>query len=445
MVYIRGNRADYDEWAAMGHGGWGYGEVLPYFKRSEDNERGESHYHGVDGPLTVSDGRSMHPLAGACIEAALQAGIQQTDDHNGATQEGVGWYQLTQQNGKRCSTALAYLHPAVLRGNVDVLTDALVTRILFDGHRAIGVEVLHGNKLQTVRAEREVLISAGAYQSPQVLLLSGIGPADALLELGIEPRSDLPVGENLQDHPIVSLVWVTAQESLRTAMTPENIGLFEREGRGLLTSSLIEAGAFVRTRPELEAPDIQLNAFPVALGREPLDPLPGDDGYTIAPALLKPSSRGRVTLRSALPHAKPRILHNYLTTEDDRRSLIDGTRLALDIASRPALQKLRRSDLAVPQSDSDVDILDFLRYRVHTVFHPVGTCAMGAVVDTDLPVYGIEGLRVVDASVMPTVPRGNTNAPTIMVAEKASDLIRGLPTLAPAPAVAEAIPSVTSN
>jgi choline dehydrogenase-like flavoprotein len=381
MIYMRGNRADYDGWAAAGFDGWGYEDVLPYFRRAEDNERGESYYHGVGGPLTVSDCRSMHPLVGACIEAAVDAGIAPNDDHNGPRQEGAGWFQFTQRDGRRCSTAVAYLRPAVAGGNVEVLTDALATRIVFEGERAVAVEVLRDNALETVRAEREVIVCAGAYHSPQLLLLSGIGPADELRPLGIEPRVDLPVGKNLHDHPAVVLVWLTDQESLRTAMTPENRALFPH------------------------------------------------DGFSILPTLLAPTSRGRVTLRSALAHAKPRILHNYYATEEDTRTVIDGTRVALEIASRPALRTLRTADWAVPESESDADLLDFVRRNTRTLFHPGGTCAMGAVVDSELRVHGLERLRVVDASVMPAVPRGNTNAPVIMIAEKAADLIRGLPPL----------------
>jgi choline dehydrogenase len=310
-----------------------------------------------------------------------------------------------------------------------VLTDALATRVVFDGERAVGVEVLRNNELETVRAEREVIVCAGAYHSPHLLLLSGLGPADELRALGIEPKVDLPVGKNLHDHPMVVLVWLTDRESLRTAMTPENLALFEREGRGPLTSGFAEGGAFIRTRPDLDAPDIQFHLDGGAAPREAADPPIPHDGFSILPTLLKPTSRGQVTLRSRLPHVKPRILHNYLTTEDDTRSMIDGTRVALEIASRPALRKLRRADFAVPESDSDADILDFVRRAGRTIYHPVGTCAMGTVVDAELRVQGVEGLRVVDASVMPTVPRGNTNAPTIMVAEKAADLIRGLPPL----------------
>jgi len=430
MIYIRGNRLDYDGWAAMGLPGWGYEDVLPYFRRSEDNERGESYYHGVGGPLTVSDSRSMQPLVGACIEAAVDAGIASTDDHNGATQEGAGWFQFTQRDGRRCSTAVAYLHPAVARGHVEVLTDTLATRLLFDGERAVGVEVLRSNDMETLRAEREVIVCAGAYHSPHLLLLSGIGPADELRALGIEPRIDLPVGHNLQDHPFAGLVWLTDQESLRSAaMRPENVALFKAEGRGPLTSGFCDGGAFIRTRRELEAPDMQFQFGGAASFRENADPPIPYDGFTIFPTLLTPTSRGQVTLRNALPHAKPRILHNYYTTDDDTRTMIEGTRVALEIASRPALRRLRTADWAVPESASDTDILAFVRQNTRTDFHPVGTCAMGKVVDAELRVHGVESLRVVDASIMPTVPRGNTNAPTIMIAEKAADLIRGLPAL----------------
>jgi choline dehydrogenase-like flavoprotein len=426
MIYIRGNRADYDEWARLGLAGWSFDEVLPYFRRAEDNERGESRYHGVGGPLAVSDGRSKHPLVGACLEAAVQAGLDETNDHNGAAQEGAGWFQLTQRDGRRCSTADAYLRPALERGNVDVLTEALATRILFDSARAVGVELLRGNALETLRAEREVIVCAGAYHSPQLLLLSGIGPADELRSLEIEPRVDLPVGRNLHDHAYASVAWRTDEEDLSAAMTTGNVELFEREGMGPLTSSVSEGCAFLRTQAGLEAPDIQLHFFPLILARDLLDPPASEYGYSIGPTLLKPTSRGAVTLRSAVPHVKPRIVHNYLTTEEDRRSMIEGTRAALELGSRPALERLCTGDVSVPRSDADRDILDFLERCTHTVFHPVGTCAMGAVVDAELRVLGVEGLRVADASVMPAIPRGNTNAPSIMVGEKAADLIRGL-------------------
>ena len=418
MLYLRGNRADYDGWAELGFAGWGFAEVLPYFRRAEDNEWGESAYHGTGGPLAVSDGRSRHPYAAAMIEAAVSAGIAPVDDHNGARQEGAGWFQVTQRDGRRASTAVAYLRPALAGGNIDVLTETHVCRVLFESGRAVGVETLCGGDVALIRADREVILCAGTYQSPQLLLLSGIGPADELRVHGIEPRVELPVGRNLQDHPVVTLVWRARGESLTAAMTAENVERFEREGRGPLTSTIVEGGAFVRTRPELEVPDIQMHFFPIALPGSHLGPPVGAHGYTVGPTLLKPTSRGSVTLRNGLAHTRPRIVHNYLTTEEDRRSMLDGVALAREIGERVSL---RRGGLAVPGDDA----LAFIRERAQTIFHPVGTCAMGAVVDAQLRVFGVEGLRVVDASVMPSIPRGNTNAPTIMVAEKAADMIRG--------------------
>jgi choline dehydrogenase-like flavoprotein len=436
MLYVRGNPVDYDGWAAMGLSGWGYEDVLPYFKKAEDNEWGASFYHGSGGPLSVSDGRSRHRYAAAAIEASVQSGIERNDDHNGERQEGVGWFQVTQRNGRRCSTAQAYLAGA--GENLEVLTDTFVSRVLLERGRARGVEVLRDGGPQAIGAQREVILCAGAYQSPALLLLSGVGPAHELGALGIDSVAELPVGRNLQDHPVVTLAWEADGESLSAAMTPANLDLYEREGRGPLTSSVVEAGAFLRTRDELEAPDIQLHFFPVALPGSHFGPPVAGHGYTIGPTLLCPSSRGSVTLRNALPHTKPRIVHNYLTTEEDRRSLFDGVRATLALASAPALREITRGELAVPRSDSDADIHEFVKQRTQTIFHPVGTCAMGSVVDAQLRVIGLEGLRVADASVMPTVPRGNTNAPTIMVAEKAADMIAGRAPLPPAERTAAA-------
>jgi choline dehydrogenase-like flavoprotein len=407
----------------MGLDGWGYDDVLPYFKRAEDNERGPSHYHGVGGPLSVSDSRSMHPVVETWIEAAGEAGIPPNEDLNGATQDGAGRYQVTQRNGRRCSAAVAYLHPAVARGNVDVVTDARVYRILFDGKRAVGVEYMRHGRLEQVRAEREVILAAGAYQSPQLLMLSGVGPSEALTPLGMETFHELPVGQNLQDHVMLNFVCLTDKGSLISSLTPDAFALFETEGRGPVSSNGGEGGAFVRTRDGLEAPDVQFHIGCLLLHEEFLG-VPFDDAYTFGPAVVKPTSRGQVTLRSPLPHARPRILHNYLTTEEDRASMIAGVRLNFEIAGAAALKEWRRDDFLVPRSDSEADIVDFVERRAHTLYHPVGTCAMGSVVDDELRVIGLEGLRVVDASVMPTIPRGNTNAPTIMVAEKASDIIR---------------------
>ena len=428
MMYVRGNRADYDEWAAMGCEGWGYDDVLPYFKRAEDNERGPSYYHGVGGPLSVSDSRSMHPVIEAWIDAAGQAGIPPNEDLNGATQEGAGRFQLTQRDGRRCSTAVAYLHPAVARGNVDVFTDTRAYRILFEGDRAVGVEVTRGGSLEQIRAAREVIVSAGTYHSPQLLMLSGVGPSEALTPLGIETRHELPVGQNLQDHLMLNFVCLTDKPMLLSQVTPDAFAQFEAEGRGPCTSNGGEGGGFVRTREGLDAPDVQFHIGCLLLHEEFLG-VPFDDGYTFGPVVVKPTSRGIVTLRSPVPHARPRILHNYLQTEEDRQSMIAGTRLNMEISAAPALRDWRRADFLAPASDSEADIMDFVQRRAHTVYHPVGTCAMGSVVDAELRVLGLEGLRVVDASVMPSITRGNTNAPTIMIGEKASDLIRALPPL----------------
>src|SRR3954447_5036978 len=424
QIYIRGNRADYDGWAAAGAEGWSYDEVLPYFKRGEDNERGEDAFHGVGGPLSVSDSRSNHPLVDAMIEATKQAGHEHNPDLNGARQEGVGRFQLTQRDGTRCSAADAYLHPARSRPNLDVITRAMTTRILFEGNRAVGVEYVRDELLAEVRAEREVILSAGTYQSPVLLMVSGIGPAEDLKLLMIDVREDLPVGENLQDHLMANLNYLTDQETLLSAMTPDNLALLEREHRGPLTSNIPEAGAFFRSRAGLDAPDVQFHYAPVMFWDEGLTP-PVDHAYTFGPVVIKPSSRGRVMLRAALADAKPRVLHNYLTTDEDRQSMLAGMRLALEIAEQPALKAVERGPWRVPKSDSDEDIMEFVRQVAFTVYHPTSSCAIGAVVDPELRVYGFEGLRVVDASVMPTITRGNTNAPTLMIAEKAADLIRG--------------------
>ncbi|MFF6902746.1 GMC family oxidoreductase [Streptomyces hydrogenans] len=424
MIYIRGNRADYDGWAAAGATGWSYADVLPYFRRSEDNERGEDIYHGVDGPLTVSEGRSRHPLATAFVQAAQQAGHKVNDDFNGETQEGVGRYQLTQRGGLRCSAAVAYLHPALARPNLTVLSAARAHRVLVEGGRATGVEVDRGGGTEVVRAEREVILSAGAYESPKLLMLSGIGPAAALSAFGIGVVRDLPVGQGLQDHYMTLLNFRTDAESLLGAATPENAALLQTEGRGPLTSNIGEAGGFFRTRPELSAPDVQFHAAPVLFHQEGLG-APTGHGLAFGPCVVAPTSRGTVTLRSPRPDAAPRIVHNYLTTAEDRASIVAGIRTALEIAARPAVADLVTETFDAPTSHSDADLLDWARRSGQTLFHPTSTCAIGSVVDPELRVYDVEGLRVVDASVFPSVPRGNTNAPTIMVAEKAADLIKG--------------------
>ena len=436
MIYLRGNRLDYDDWAANGATGWSYDEVLPYFKRSEDNERGEDAFHGVGGPLAVSDSRSMAPLVDTMLEAAVQAGYELIPDLNVDRPEGVGRFQLNQRNGRRFSPADAFLHPAAGRENLEVRTGVFVQRIVFEGNRAVGVEIVQDGKAETVRAEREVILSAGTYQSPVLLMLSGIGLAEELAPFGIAVREELPVGRNLQDHCMANLNYLSSQAALFDVFTPENFELLEQEGRGPLTSNYPEAGGFFRTRPDLAAPDIEFHFSPSLFHDEGLT-APHDHGYAFGPVLIKPVARGHVRLRTPMAESKPLVLTNFLTTEDDRRSMIEGVRIALDIASQPALKAVARGPVSAPESDSDVDILTWLERCAHTVYHPTSSCAMGSVVDEELRVYGFEGLRVVDASVMPTITRANTHAPTIMIAEKAADLIRSR-SASSSPAPAEA-------
>jgi choline dehydrogenase-like flavoprotein len=423
MIYVRGNRADYDGWAAAGCEGWSYDDVLPYFKRSEDNERGPDGYHGAGGPMAVSESRSMHPLVDSMLEAARQAGHEANPDFNGARQEGVGRFQLTQREGLRCSTADAFLRPASRRANLTVLTRAMALRVLFEGTRAVGVEISRDGRVIELRAEREILLAAGAYQSPVLLMLSGIGPEDQLQPLAIEMRSDLPVGHGLQDHCMAQVNYLTDEPSLFMATTPENFALLEAEGRGPLSSNIPEAAGFFRTRAGLEAPDVEFHFAPSLFFDEGLT-APADHGYCFGPVAINPTSRGRVMLRTPLPDSKPRVLCNFLTTDEDRATMLAGMRMALEIAAQTPLKAVERAPFSVPASDSDQDLMAFARRAGQSVYHPTSTCAMGTVVDSELRVYGFEGLRVVDASVMPQITRGNTNAPTIMIAERAADLIR---------------------
>ncbi|KUO15313.1 GMC family oxidoreductase [Streptomyces dysideae] len=424
MIYVRGNKRDFDDWAALGARGWGWDDVLPYFRRAEDNTRGADELRGVGGPLGVTDNSSRHPIMADLIKAGVQAGHPRNPDLNGAQQDGFGWYQVTVRDGVRSSTAAAYLRPVVHRPNLHVWTDTLVHRVVLDGGRAVGVEAERAGELVSLRAEREVVVSAGAYNSPKLLMLSGVGiPAD-LEAMGIRPVVDLPVGENLRDHPHVALVYLTDTETKETQFTPENLELWRATGGGPLSSNLGEAGGFLRTRPDLPAPDVEVTASPAMFLDEGLT-APYDHAFMLGPTLLTPTSRGRVSLRTAMPGSAPRILHNYLTTEEDRQAVVRGVRALLSVADQPALKAHRRAPLSVPDSDSDADILRFARRVTNSLFHPVGTCAIGSVVDPELRVHGVTGLRVVDASVMPTLVRGNTNATTIMIGEKASDLIRG--------------------
>ena len=425
MIYIRGNRVDYDDWAAEGATGWSYDEVLPYFKRAEDNERGEDAYHGVGGPLPVSDSRSMHPLVDAMVEAAVQAGYEANPDLNGERQDGVGRFQLTQRGGWRCSTADAYLHPAADRSNLEVRTSTFARKIVFEGSRAVGVEVVRDGAVETIRAEREVIVAAGTFQSPVLLMLSGIGPAEDLALFGMPVRENLPVGRNLQDHCMVNLNYTTDGPSLFGQFTPENMELLQNEGRGPLSSNIPEAGGFFRTSDDLPAPDVEFHFAPSLFVDEGLN-APTDSGYAFGPVVIKPTSRGWVKLRTPMADSKPLVLCNFLTTEEDRRSMVEGVRIGLEIACQPALRACERAPLSVPEGDSDEAILDWARKVAQSVYHPTSTCAIGSVVDPELRVFGVEGLRVCDASVMPTITRANTHATTVMIAEKGADLIRGL-------------------
>jgi choline dehydrogenase len=424
MLYLRGNKIDYDGW---GQRGWSYDELLPYFKRSEDNDRGASEYHGAGGPLAVSDGRSNNPMSTALVESALQAGFAFNDDFNGPAQDGFGYFQVTQRNGRRCSTAVAFLHPVMDRPNLTVETNLQVYRVLVENGRATGVIGRRVDDEVTIRAEREVILCGGAYNSPQLLMLSGIGPADLLNDLDIPVVLDHPeVGQNLQDHPLVPLIFTHSQPvSLMIAGEPRYVRQFEEEGRGPLTSNGPEAGGYVRTRSDLPAPDVVFFAGPLMFADSGLT-IPTEHAITYGPVMLTPRSRGNVTLISNEPSAKPKIMHNYYSDEEDLKTAVAGVRIALDISRQQALKQYNEKMYRPPESESDEDLRTYIRRYTHSIFHASGSCAMGKVVDADLRVMGIDGLRVVDVSVMPKVGRGATNASAIVIAERAADIVRGV-------------------
>jgi choline dehydrogenase-like flavoprotein len=431
MLYVRGNPLDYDGWAAGGAGGWSWSEVLPYFLRAEDNQRGASEYHGVGGPLRVEDERSPRPLTGRFLAACAEHGIPRIADYNGPEPDGAALAQVTQRNGKRWSAADAYLRPALERPNLEVVTGALVSGVEIEGGVATGVRYARRRGgAQLARAGREVILSAGAIGSPQLLMLSGVGAAEQLRRHGVAVRHELPgVGENLQDHPYVLCGWdVPSGGSLADAESPKALLEYLLRRTGPLTSSVAEAFAFVRSRPGLPGPDLQFHFGPAYFADNGFEEY---DGHAISfgPVLVKPKARGWVRLRSADPAAKPRILTNSLSETDDLDALVAGVRLAREIAAEGPLAEVVGREL-FPGSEVDTEeaIAADARRRCELLYHPVGTCRMGtgedAVVDPELRVRGLERLRVVDASVMPLIVSGNTNAPTIMIAEKAADLIR---------------------
>ncbi len=437
-IYIRGQRCDYDQWAQLGNRGWAWDDVLPYFKRSENQERGDSEWHGTGGPLNVSDLNETHPVSDAFIEAGVEAGLVRNNDPNGESQEGIGYVQATIKNGKRHSAADGYLNPAKKRRNLTIVTNALASRVLFEGARAVGVAYTVRGKPAEARAGREVIVSGGAVNSPQLLQLSGVGPAAHLRETGIDVVVDLPgVGENLQDHYVVPCAYkvnqpITFNEIANGLPIVKELLKYLFRKNGLLSLSGAQVVAFAKTRPELEDPDVQYHMAPGSATRSEdaaptvLDPFPG---MTCAPCQLRPDSRGSIMIQSGDPTQAPAIRANYLSAELDRQTAVASLRLARRIFASPALDPYRGAEvLPGVELESDDELLEFSRQRGSTIYHPVGTCKMGddpmAVVDQQLRVRGLEGLRVVDASIMPTLVSGNTNAPVIMIAEKASDMIR---------------------
>ncbi len=431
MLYVRGRPLDYDGWAAQGAPGWGWRDVLPYFRKSEDNVRGASEWHGAGGPLRVSEQRSPRPLNRRLIAASEAVGIRRVDDINGPEQDGVSLFQVNQRDGRRFSSADAFLRPVAGRPNLEIRTRATVLEVVLEGDRAIGVRVgARGNRSELLRAEREVILCAGAIGSPQLLQLSGIGAADELRDVGVTVRHDLPgVGRNLQDHPFVTVLWeVSDQNTLYGADKPKPLAEWVLRRSGPLSSTVAEVVAFHRTRPGLPAADIQFHmgaAYFEDHGAEIYD----GHSMTIGPVLVSPKARGRVWLRSADPGDKPRILTNSLSEPDDVASLVAGVQLAREIAAQTPLKEIIVKELKPGPAAADrSDIEDDLRRRLMLIYHPVGTCRMSdaaqdAVVDSRLRVHGIDALRVVDASIMPTIVGGNTHAPTVMIAERAADLI----------------------
>jgi choline dehydrogenase-like flavoprotein len=426
MVYIRGNRRDYDDWGVPG---WSSADLLPYFMKAEDNERGASRWHGAGGPLPVSEERSGNLMSRAFVDAGVEAGLERNEDFNGDQQDGVGMYQVTQREGMRASAAVAYLHPAMERANLTVMPYMHVERVLFDGTRAVGVQASQLGQAQEFTAQREVILSGGAYNSPQLLMLSGIGPAEHLTLREVEVLLDQPaVGANLSEHAATQLVWTTPEpQSLLLALEPAALEEYEASRTGPFASNLAESGGFARVGAGAPAPDIQFHFAPVHIVDEGMSD-PEGHGVWVSPCLLTPHSRGSVRLASSDPTAKPIVRNEFYSAGDDMQRMIAGLRLTMEICRQPAMRPYCAEPFQVPGGDSDEALRAHVARTTFAIYHPVGTCRMGedadAVLDTQLRVNGVEGLRVIDASVMPVVPRGNTNAPTIAIAERAADLIR---------------------
>jgi choline dehydrogenase len=435
LLYVRGQHEDYDRWRQLGNTGWGFDDVLPYFKAAEDQQRGADEFHGSGGPLPVSDSRHPDPLSQAFVDAAVESGIAKNPDFNGAAQEGAGWFQTTTRRGRRASTARCYLRPARHRRNLRVETAALAQRIVFEGRRAVAIEYKQGGMQKTARAAKELLVCGGAYNSPQLLQLSGIGPADLLKDHGIEVVLDAPgVGRDLQDHLQVRIVTrctsaITLNDIVNNPWRKMMIGLqYAALRKGPLTIAAGTSGAFLKTSPRLATPDVQIHFLPFSTDKMG-EALHSYSGFSASVCQLRPESRGSLRIKSADPSVAPEIRINYLATETDRTANVEGLKILRRILAAPALKPYVTEEVEPgAKVSSDAELLNFCRQRGSTVYHPTSSCRMGndplAVVDQRLRLRGIEGLRVIDASVMPDLVSGNTNAAVIMIAEKASRMIQ---------------------
>jgi choline dehydrogenase-like flavoprotein len=434
MIYIRGSKRDYDRWSEMGATGWSYADVLPYFKKSQHQMRGADRHHAVGGPLFVSDLRYRNPLSSRFLDATAELQLPANADFNGDAQEGFGFYQVTQKDGRRCSAAAAFLEPAKARANLRIFSEAHAERVEFEGKRAVGVRFRYGDGPAIVRARREVILAAGAFQSPQLLMLSGVGPAAHLRDHGVDPLIDSPdVGSHLQDHLDYTI--------LRRSNSPDSMGMhpamalrflgslnaYAKRGEGPFTSNLAEAGGFIKTDPRLEEPDIQLHFIPGLVDDHGRRKHLGG-GFSCHACVLRPKSKGVVRLASKDPLAPPEIDPKFLSDDDDLFRLVKAGRLIMRIFEAPAMRSAADGQLYISPDASDAEIIEDIRNRADTIYHPVGTCRMGSdarsVLDPQLRVRGVEALRVADASVMPALVGGNTNAPSIMIGEKAADMVK---------------------